>query len=437
MGNYLMNNIVGIRREDKNQWERRVPLIPKHIQKLDEKHGIKTFIQPSSIRVFSDENFENTGAIIQEDISHCPVAFAVKEIPIDFFSPNATYVFFSHTIKGQKYNMPMLKKMMKLGCSLIDYEKIVDKNGRRLVFFGRFAGIAGMVDTLWAFGKRLKSKGVETPFNEIKQAVYYKDIEEIKNHFIEIGKKIESEGIHESLSPLVIGFAGYGNVSKGAQELLDYLSLKEVSPGQLESIEKNYSDKLVYKVVFKEEDMVEPVSKNAVFNLQEYYNKPELYRSVFHRYIPNLSILMNCIYWSKQYPRLVTKNFLKENFSNQMKLQMIGDISVDVNGAIEFTEKTTSTDNPVFVYNPVNDEITMGYTGQGVVVLAVDNLPCELPASSSEEFSNSLMPFVPDIVKVDYSVDFDSLDLPYEIKKAVILHHGDLTPDYQYINKFL
>jgi alpha-aminoadipic semialdehyde synthase len=139
-----------------------------------------------------------------------------------------------------------------------------------LDIFGRFAGIAGMVDTLWAFGKRLKSKGVETPFNKIKQAVYYKDIEEIKNHFIEVGKQIRSNGIPESLAPLVIGFAGYGNVSKGAQEMLDYLPLKEVSPDQIESIQENYSDKLVYKVVFKEEHMVEPVSKNAVFYSNKY-----------------------------------------------------------------------------------------------------------------------------------------------------------------------
>ncbi len=432
-----MNNIFGIRREDKNQWERRAPLIPEHIQELGEKHGIKAFVQPSSIRVFPDEDFEKAGAIVQEDISSCPVVFAVKEIPINFFSPKKTYVFFSHTIKGQKYNMPMLKKMMNMGCSLIDYEKIVDKNGRRLVFFGRFAGLAGMVDTLWAFGKRLQLKGIETSFGEIKQAVYYRDIEEIKHHFIEIGRQIESEGIPGSLAPLVIGFAGYGNVSKGAQELLDCLPVREIGPDQIESIEKDYSNKLIYKVVFKEEDMVEPVSKNAFFDLQEYYNNPELYRSVFHRYIPSLSVLMNCIYWNKQYPRLVTKDFLKENFSNQMKLQIVGDISVDVNGAIEFTEKTTSTDNPVFVYNSIRDEITEGYKGEGVVVLAVDNLPCELPASSSEEFSHVLMPFVPDVVKADYSVDFDSLDLPYEIKKAVILYHGKLTPDYTYINKFL
>jgi saccharopine dehydrogenase (NAD+, L-lysine forming) len=146
---------------------------------------------------------------------------------------------------------------------------------------------------------------------------------------------------------------------------------------------------------------------------------------------------MNCIYWNNQYPRLVTKEFLEENFTGQMKLQVIGDISVDINGAIEFTEKVTTPSNPVFVYNPVRDDIIEGFEGSGIVVMAVDNLPCELPKESSQEFSDTLINFIPEIIKADFSVSFDKLNLPYEIKKAVILHHGKLTPNYQYINKFL
>jgi alpha-aminoadipic semialdehyde synthase len=183
--------------------------------------------------------------------------------------------------------------------------------------------------------------------------------------------------------------------------------------------------------------MVEPISSEKVFNLQDYYNNPHLYRSVFHKYIHRLSILMNCIYWSERYPRLITKEFLKKNYTGQLKLQVIGDISVDVNGAIEFTEKTTNPGEPVFVYNPIRDDIIEGFTDEGIVIMAVDNLPCELPRESSQMFSDSLMPFVPAIVKADYSVDFENLNLPSEIKKAVILHQGKLTPNYEYINRFL
>lgn len=432
-----MSYILGIRREDKNKWERRVPLIPEHLIELKDKFGIETIIQPSEIRVFTDKHFKDAGACINEDLSSSSVVFAIKEIPIDLFEPKKTYVFFSHTIKGQKFNIPMLKRMMDLRCNLIDYEKISDEKGRRLVFFGRFAGLAGMIDTLWALGQRMRWKKIKNPFSEITQTIYYKNLEEAKLHIKKIGNKIQKEGLPDSLIPLVVGFAGYGNVSKGAQEILDILPVKEINPKQLRSIHNNPSNKFIYKVVFKEEDIVERISKDKNFNLQEYYKKPDLYRSVFHQYMNQLTILMNCIYWNSQYPRLITKKFMKENYNCKTKLQVIGDISVDINGAIEFTEKVTTPDNPIFVYNHLSGEVIDGYVGSGIVVMAVDNLPCELPRESSKTFSNILLTFVPPIVKANFSVEFDNLNLPPEIKKAVILYHGKLTPDYRYMNKFL
>jgi len=432
-----MNYNLSIRREDKNKWERRVPITPEHVKELKEKYNIDTYIQPSQIRVFSDKKYQQNGAKVVEDISPSNVVFAIKEIPIDFFSKDKTYLFFSHTIKGQKKNMPMLKKMMESGCNLIDYEKITNDQNRRLVFFGRYAGIAGMIDSLWAFGQRIKWRGIDTPLSEIKQTINYKNLDEAKEHIESIGDKIRKNGIPDFIAPIVVGFAGYGNVSQGAQEILNLLPVNEIRPKQLEAIHENFSDKSIYKVVFKEEDFVEPIHTEKTFNLQEYYNHPHLYRSVFEQYIRRLSILMNCLYWSEKYPRLITKYFLEENYTGQIKLQVVGDISVDINGAIEFTEKTTTPGNPVFVYNPVRRDIIDGYKGSGVVVMAVDNLPCELPGESSKAFSDSLYHFIPSIVKADYSVDFNSLDLPQEIKKAVILYHGKLTPNYEYINSFL
>lgn len=429
---------IGIRREDKNKWERRVPLIPKHLEEFRKNYDIETIIQPSKIRVYSDGEYIDSGVVVNEDVSSCPVIFAVKEIPIDFFESKKTYVFFSHTIKGQKYNMPMLKKMMDLNCNLIDYEKIVNDKGWRLVFFGKYAGLAGMVDTLWAFGQRLKSKGINSVFSEIKRTIHYKNhLPEIKLHLTEIGEKIKKQGISKSITPLIVGFAGYGNVSKGAQEILDILPVKTINPDEIKSVYDNPSEKHIYKVVFKEEDMVKPISSDNVFDLQDYYDHPEKYVSKFEDYVPYLSILMNCIFWDTKYPRLVTKDFLKKIDFNNLNLQVIGDISVDINGAIEFTNKATQPDNPVFVYNPTTDLITDGYSGSGIVVMAVDNLPCELPRESSHEFSKSLYPLVPEIAKADFSVDFDSLNISSSIKKAIILYHGKLTPEYQYIGKYL
>ncbi len=435
-----MTPTLGIRREDKNSWEQRVPITPQDVHELHKKFGIQTVIQPSTIRVFPDDSYRKVGAQIQESLSPSSVVFAVKEIPLHLFEKGKIYVFFSHTIKGQKHNMPMLKKMMDLGCTLIDYERIVDEKGRRLVFFGRFAGLAGMVDTLWTLGRRLHWELIDTPFNEIKQAIHYKDLDDIKKHLTLVGKNIQTRGLPSSLAPLIVGFSGYGNVSLGAQEILDVLPVTEIQPGDIASVYQSPSKKTLYKIVFKEEHMVKPVSPGKAFDLQDYYKHPEGYRSIFDQYVPYLTVLMNCIYWNVQYPRLLTKVYMKEMSSTKEKLRLkiIGDISADVNGAIEFTSKITSPDNPVFVYNPLTDTTKDGYEGDGLVVMAVDNLPCELPKESSESFSKILLRFIPEIMDADFRIDdFNSIVLPDEIKNAVVLYKGRLTPAYSYINKFL
>jgi len=431
-----MNLTFGVRREDKNRWERRVPLVPNHIKVLKEKYNFEVIIQPSPIRAYSEREYEKAGAKIQEDLSSCSIIFALKEIPINFFEQNKTYMFFSHTIKGQKYNMPMLKKMMDLNCNLIDYEKIKDEKGKRLLFFGRFAGIVGMIDTLWSYGQRLKSQNIETPFNKIKQTVNYKDLNDAKKNIKEVGEQIKERGIPKPLSPIIVGLAGYGHVSKGSQEILDILPLKEISPKEIKEVLENPSNYCIYKTIFKEEDIVEPISPENSFELQDYYNNPKKYKSIFERYIPDLTILMNCIYWDNRYPRLISKDYVKENYE-KMKLQIIGDISIDINGAIEFTEKTTTPDSPTFVYNPETDTIKDGVEGKGIVVMGVDNLPCELPRESSNAFSTALVDFVPEILNADYTKKFRECVLSPEIKKAIILYHGKLTPDYQYIDKYL
>ncbi|MDO9575912.1 MAG: bifunctional lysine ketoglutarate reductase /saccharopine dehydrogenase family protein [bacterium] len=430
-----MRKLCGIRREDKNIWEARVPLVPSDIRELLKK-GIEFYIQPSDVRAFREKEFEEVGVHIEEDLSSCPVIFGVKEMPAQFFEERKTYIFFAHVIKGQKYNMPMLKRMMELECNLIDYERITDENGRRLVFLGRFAGIAGIVDTLWAFGQRLSFEGVKNPFSEIKKTHKYFSLEELKKAIKNIGDRIARDGLPLSITPCIIGVAGYGHVSKGVQEILDLLPAEEVSPGEIGNIAG--SGKQLYKVVFKEEDMVEPVSADDVFELNDYYNHPEKYRSKFHKYLPYLSILMNCIYWTLKYPRLVTKGDIRRLFTDKNpRLKVIGDISCDIEGSIEATLHTTEPDMPVFTYDPQKETATSEFEGSGIVIMAVDNLPCELPMESSENFSKVVKRFVPAIVSADYRVNLDEIELPAEIKRALILHGGKLTPDYKYLEQFV
>ena len=438
---WIMEKRIGLRREDKNPWERRVPLIPTHVRGLIHNQSLGVLVQTSPNRIFPDTDYKREGAQIVETLESCPIIFAVKEIPLDFFEKGKTYIFFSHTIKGQSSNMPMLQKILDFECTLIDYERIVDENGMRLVFFGEQAGQAGMIDTLWAYGQRLNHLGIETPFSSIEQAYKYPSLVAAKEEISRVGWTIKNEGLDLSEEPFICGFAGYGRVSQGAQEIFDLLPFEEISPEEIEDLitSKNYSSSTLYKVVFKEEQMVEPISSDFPFELQDYYDNPQNYRSVFEKYLPDLSILVNCIYWAPQYPRFVTKSFLKELWKQgtSPKLKVIGDITCDVEGSVECTVRATSPDIPVFVYDPIKEDAKDGYEGRGVVVMAVDNLPAEISLESSIFFSHSLLPLIKGITDADFSCDFESSRLPDPIKKATIVFRGKFTPDYEYMRDLL
>ena len=428
---------VGIRREDKNKWERRVPLTPEHVSRLSEQEDLEFLVQPSRKRVFTDQEYEAAGARVGGDLTPCRTVFAIKEIPADLLRPGVAYVFFSHTIKGQPQNMYMLRRLMDLGCHLIDYERLVDEKGRRLVLFGWHAGVAGMIDTLWSLGRRLEWEGISNPFSRVKQALEYGTLEEAREELLAVGESIRAEGLPPSIAPLVFGFAGYGNVSRGAQEILEILPTTEVDPAGLADIgaDGEPDRHSVYKVVFKEEHTVVPADPEAEFDLEEFFSNPKAYRSVFDKYVPHLSVLMNAVYWQPGSPRLLTTESLAKLYAGGAtpRLRVIGDISCDVDGAVQCTVKGTGSDNPVFVFEPETSRVIDGIAGRGPVVLAVDNLPAELPRESSEGFSTALLPFVAAIANADFDLELDSLDLPPEVMRALILHKGRLTPDYEYL----
>lgn len=431
-----MSATIGIRREDKNEFERRAPLLPVHVKQLV-SDGIDVVVQPSKIRAVDDQSYVAAGARLNEDLSGCQVVFAVKEIPAALLWRDGIYVFFSHVIKGQSYNMPMLARLLDLGCSLIDYEKMTDDAGRRLVFFGRHAGLAGMIDTLWALGQRLEHEGHPTPFSAIRPTHEYSDLTQAKQAVADSGRRLAAEGLPGELAPMVFGFAGYGNVSRGAQEVFDLLPHQLVKPGDLAALTDGRADSL-YKVVFEEKHLAESIEPGRPFELQEYYDHPERFRGTFAGYLHRLTVLMNCIYWTERYPRLVTRELLGQVWdTGSPRLKVIGDISCDVEGAIECTLKCTHPDAPVYVYDVRKGTISPGVAGDGPVVLAVDNLPCELPLESSRDFGDALMPFVSGIAGADFSRPFDELDLAPPVKKALIVHRGKLTPAYDYLKLYL
>jgi len=235
----------------------------------------------------------------------------------------------------------------------------------------------------------------------------------------------------------VCGFAGYGHVSQGAQEIYDLLPVKEVAPEDIASIPP--SANVCHKVVFYERHMVERMDSSRLFDLQEYYKQPERYRGKFSAYVPHLTVMVNGIYWEPKYPRLITNDVLRELYerSERPRLRLIGDVSCDIQGSVECTVRATEPDNPVFVYEPRTGHVRDGVAGDGPVVLAIDHLPCELPVDSSVYFSRTLRPFVPALANMDFRAPLDRCGLPPELVKATILYHGELTERYRYLEPFV
>ncbi|MBN2363190.1 hypothetical protein JXL83_03575 [candidate division WOR-3 bacterium] len=431
---------IGIRRENKGPFEKRSPIVPNDVKKLIES-GLKVFVEKSRDRIIPVEEYEKVGAESVDNFTgiEADLILGIKEVKPEYLLEEKVYMFFAHVIKGQKYNMEMLKEILKKNITLIDYETIKDDQGKRLIFFGRYAGLAGAIDTLWALGKRLSYEGISTPFRNIKRALEYKDLEEVKNDVKLAGEAIKKDGLPEIISPLTVAFTGYGNVSSGAQEIFDLLPVVSISPEELLKLSSaDYSRRNVYKTVFREEDLFVRKDPKIKFDLNHYYENPGQYECVFEKYSGEISVLVNGSYWDDRYPRTFTSENAKRLWkSGSRKLKVIGDVSCDIAGGVEITVKTTGPGDPVFVYNPSDGNISDGIEGEGIVILAVDILPSELPLESSNFFSRVLMKFIPEIAEADFNLPFENLELPGEIKNAVITHRGRLTPNYLYLQNHL
>ncbi len=431
--------VVGIRREDKHFTERRVPLTPDAVSEL-QNQGIVFHIESSTSRIFRDDEYKAVGATVCDSLPTCDFILGLKEVPIDRLHPNTPHLFFSHTIKGQSYNMPLLKRILDLKCTLIDYERVMDSKGRRLVFFGVHAGQAGMINTLWSYGQRLKAQGIITPFAELKQAKEYDSLQEAKAAINKAGRELRNSPLQKKLQPLTCAITGTGNVASGAQEVLDELEPIRLTPEKFLEAARNrwLQPGGIYKVVFRIKDMVTPKEEHARFHLKDYFAHPENYRSPFASYLPHLSMILNGTYWDPRFPRLITMDDIKKLFKKgEPKLTVIGDVTCDPYGSIECTVRSTLPDNPVYVYDPVTDKATDGFEGNGLQMMPVDILPTELAREASQTFSRMLIYWLPKLVSADYTQPFESVDLPNEFKTATITHNGELTPNYRYLEKHI
>ena len=422
---------IGLRREDK-QGERRAPLSPQHVQELVRDHGVAVRVEPAPERIFPDAEYAAAGAGISTRLDDCGLLLGVKEVALEWLAPERTHAFFSHLIKGQSQNAPLLRGLVDGRCTLVDYEPIVDARGRRLIFFGRQAGHAGMIDALWAYGRRLKWEGLANPFEEIRRANEYADLDEARRHIASVGERIRRERLPANLRPVVVAFAGSGNVCKGAQEVFERLPYQELEVHELAGLAeaRERPRDVVFKTVLGRAQRVRRA--DGGFDEAEYRHHPGRYSSRMAEYLPHLSLLVNGTYWEPGLPTLVTVDQVEQLWrdSDRPKLRVIADISCDVCGSIELTVKTTEADDPVYVYDLDSGEALSGVAGRGPVVLAVDNLPSELPREATERFGDSLLRFVPALASCDWSRSFHDLALPDELHRAVVVHRGSLAPRY-------
>ncbi|MFH0882699.1 MAG: bifunctional lysine ketoglutarate reductase /saccharopine dehydrogenase family protein [bacterium] len=428
---------IGIRREDKSELERRAPLTPNDVAELVRDHRIQVSIEPSDTRIFPDSAYREAGATLTDDLSDCDLIVGIKEVPVERLIDGKPHLFFSHTAKGQPYNMPLLASVLMKNVTLLDYELVTDEDGLRLIAFSYQAGQAGTINSLWALGQRLLAKGIDSPLTTLEQSIRYQGgLAEAKEAMHRVGDQIHKQGLPAAVSPLIIGITGEGRVAGGARDVLDVMNPVELTIEQLQDGEAlaGLSGHEVYVVYFNMEYFLERIDGGDGFDFDEYTQHPERYRSNFSRYLPSLTVMVNGIYWDERFPKLVTLDDAKRLYTDDdPKLLVIGDITCDVGGSVETTVKATLPDNPVYVYLPETGQIRDGFEGEGLLMMTVDILPSEIPETSSVHFGAMLKPLLPALAEVDFSQPFDKLELPPAFRLSVIAHQGQLTPPFRYL----
>ncbi len=421
--------------ETKNRWERRTPLVPADVADLCGEHGLDIAVVGTDLRIFPDGEYTAAGAAVVDSAAGGDVVLGIKEPPLAEVCDDQLFLVFSHTIKGQAYNMPLLRRFLDQGCSLIDYERIVDAVGRRLIAFGRFAGIAGAIDTVWSLARRLEALGLtDHPLVDAQPAHVYGTTERAWAAMEALGARVREEGFPADMAPVVFGIVGCGNVGQGAAEVLDHLGAVVVTPSELASLPAD--PRVLYRVDLVEQDLYVR-DDGGEFALQRYYDHPEEFHCESGAYLEHITALINTAYWDARYPRVVTRDALRRHADSRDRMLVIGDVACDVEGAIEATVRCTDLDVPTFVYDPDSGVSPDGFEGRGTVVMSVDNLPCELSAEASGFFSEILRTFLPQLAAADLSAPLDEAGLPPELSRAVIVWRGQLAPDYQYLENNL
>ncbi|AOW21743.1 NAD(P)-dependent oxidoreductase [Urechidicola croceus] len=394
---------IGIIKERKNPPDRRVVFSPNACRELLEKYpDLEISVESSDIRVFSDNEYIKQGVKVVDDISNCDVLLGVKEVPIKDLIPNKKYFFFSHTIKKQPYNRKLLNAILEKNIQLFDHETLVDENGNRVVAFGRYAGIVGAYNGFRAFG--LKYDLFQLP-----------KAESLKNQ-----KELIDELRKINLSNIKIVLTGKGRVSNGAKEMLDASYVKEVTVDE-------FLGKTFDVPVYVQLDVLDYNKRidGKILSNRDFYNNPQDYKSNFMRFAKVADFYIAGHFYGEGSPFIFTRDDMK---SRDFKIKVVADVSCDIDGPVACTIKPSTIANPIYGYNPETESEDDFKKEKIIAVMAVDNLPCELPNDASvgfgEQFAKHVIP------------SFFNNDKSRILQRSQMTDKGSLTPRYTYLKGY-
>lgn len=397
---------IGILKETKTPPDKRVPLSPKQCSEILKKYpNVEITIQKSNIRKYKDSEYEKLGLTLADDVSHCEILLGVKEVTIESLIPNKTYFFFSHTYKLQPYNAKLLKAIVDKKIRLVDWEMIKAPTGNRLIGFGRYAGIVGCYNGFRAFGIKHK-------LYDLKPAHMCEDRTEMEGELSKVDLPSNSRFV----------LTGFGRVGHGAREIINLLPIKEV--GSDEFLEDKNDTPIFTHLKLSEYNT--RVSDNK-FDRQEFFNDPTGYKSTFPRYMAKSDMYIACHYWAEESPFLFTREDIK---SKDWHTSVVADISCDIDGPVASTLRPSTISNPLYGYNRFTEKECDLLENDAICVMAVDNLPCELPKDASEDFGSEFIKSVlPHLVNGDR-------EKIIEVASETTLE-GKLSPHFSYLQEYI
>ncbi|MDP2068367.1 MAG: NAD(P)-dependent oxidoreductase [Lutibacter sp.] len=395
---------IGILKERKNPPDRRVVLSPKKCAELLKLYSqLEIKVESSDTRFFRDEDYKNEGIEVCEDVLDCDVLLGVKEVPVDNLIPNKKYFFFSHTIKKQKHNRDLLRAILAKNIELYDHETIVDKNNNRLVAFGIYAGFVGAYNAFRTYGLKFNL------FN-LPKAEELHD----KKMLIDELKKLK-------LPTIKVVLTGKGRVGNGAKEMLDGVKMREVTVDE-------FLNKTFDEPVYVQIDVLDyNIRKDGIIKDEnDFFRNPQEYESDFMRFAKVADLYITGHFYGVGAPYIFTK---EDANSSDFKIKVVADISCDVDGPVASTIRSSTIEDPIYGYNPKTGQEVNYMDKDAIAVMAIDNLPCELPKDASEGFGENFAKYV---IPAFFNNDKDDV-----LQRAKMTENGKLTERFSYLQDFV